>query len=99
MFICNSRANGASFCQVERIIPVVKSKPCKTSGSHACMGASPIFSARAIVIMVRGRGWDISLMYHWPVIQAFVVLANKIIAAAVAWVIKYLVEASIDRGW
>lgn len=28
-----------------------------------------------------------------------VVLANKIIAAAVAWVMKYLVVASTARGW
>lgn len=38
-------------------------------------------------------------MSHWPVIQAFVVLANKIRAAAAAWVIKYLVVASTARGW
>lgn len=31
--------------------------------------------------------------------QALAVLANKIMAAAVAWVIKYLVAASTARGW
>lgn len=38
-------------------------------------------------------------MLHSPVIQAFVVLANRIIAAAVAWVKKYFVVASTARGW
>lgn len=38
-------------------------------------------------------------MFHSPVSHALVVLANKIIAAAVAWVRKYLVVASTARGW
>ena len=38
-------------------------------------------------------------MFHSPVIQALVVLANKIIAAAVACVRKYFVVASTPRGW
>jgi len=33
------------------------------------------------------------------VIHALVVLAKRIIAAAVAWVRKYLVVASTARGW
>jgi len=38
-------------------------------------------------------------MFHSPVIHALVVLAKRIIAAAVAWVRKYLVVASTARGW
>lgn len=38
-------------------------------------------------------------MLHSPVSQALVVLANRSIAAAVAWVRKYLVVASTARGW
>lgn len=38
-------------------------------------------------------------MSHWPVIQAFVVLAKSSMAAPVAWVRKYLVVASTARGW
>lgn len=64
-----------------------------------CRGARPIFSARATVMRVRGMGWESSLIAHCPVNHAFVELANRIIAAAVAWVRKYLVEASTDRGW
>lgn len=92
-------ANGASFCHVERIRPVVRSRPWRTSGSQKWVGASPIFSARAIVTAVAGRGWDSWRIFHSPVIHALVVLANKIIAAAVAWVRKYLVVASTARGW
>ena len=50
------RMKGASFCQVERRRPVKRSRPCSTSGSHEWRGASPIFSARAIVIIVIVRG-------------------------------------------
>lgn len=80
------------------INPVVKSRPWRTSGSHVWRGARPNLRARARVIMVRGKGCERSLIFHWPVIQAFIELAKRIIAAAVAWVRKYLVEASIDRG-
>ena len=38
-------------------------------------------------------------MLHSPTSQALVVLANRIVAAAVAWVRKYLVVASTARGW
>lgn len=92
-------ANGASFCHVDKISPVVRSNPCRTSGIQKCIGASPIFSAKAIINIVLAMGFDKSLMFHSPVIQAFVVLANKIIAAAVACVRKYFVVASTARGW
>lgn len=51
------------------------------------------------MIMVVGRGCVICSMFHWPVSQALVVLANSNIAAAVAWARKYLVVASTARGW
>ena len=38
-------------------------------------------------------------MSHCPVSQAFVVLANRSMAAAAACVRKYLVVASTARGW
>lgn len=80
------------------IRPVSKSNPCRTSGIQKCIGASPILSARAAVNIVLATGLERLLMVHSPVSQAFVVLANKIIAAAVAWVKKYLVVASTARG-
>lgn len=45
-----------------------------------------------------GNGWAIWSIFHCPVSHAFVVLANNSIAAAVACVRKYLVEASTARG-
>ena len=95
--IWHIKINGASFCQVDRISPVVRSSPWSTSGSQKCTGARPIFRARAMVSIDAGKEWSWKLMSHWPVIQAFVVLANKIRAAAAAWVIKYLVVASTAR--
>jgi uncharacterized metal-binding protein len=78
------RASGASFCQVDKISPVRRSNPCKTSGIQKCIGASPILSARAAIIIALAMGFDILFISHPPVIQAFVVLANRIMAAAVA---------------
>ena len=92
-------AKGASFCQVDRIIPVVRSKPCRTSGSQKWVGASPTFNASAMVTTVVVSGWESCRMFHSPVIHAFIVLAKRIMAAAVAWVRKYLVVASTARGW
>lgn len=51
-----SRANGASFCQVDKIKPVVRSRPCSTSGSQKCKGASPTFNASPIIAMVAAVG-------------------------------------------
>lgn len=50
------RAKGASFCHVERIKPVVRSRPWSTSGSQKWAGASPSLSARAMVMAAAGRG-------------------------------------------
>lgn len=83
---------------MDKISPVKRSSPCSTSGIHKCMGASPILSAKAAITIVAAIGFDMPSIFHSPVIQAFVVLANRIIAAAVAWVRKYLVVASTARG-
>ncbi len=63
-----------------------------------CRGARPSFKDKAKIIIVVGTGCVISEMSHWPVSQAFVVLANRIVAAAVACVRKYFVVASTARG-
>jgi len=97
-WICNKRARGASFCQVDKMRPVVRSRPCITSGSQVCKGAKPIFMPRARVIIVAVRGCDTSSMAHCPVSQALVVPAKRRTAAPVAWVRKYLVVASTARG-
>lgn len=48
--------------------------------------------------IVVATGCDRCKISHSPVSQALVVLANRIVAAAVAWVRKYLVVASTARG-
>lgn len=49
---------GASFCQVDRISPVVRSSPWSTSGSQKCIGAIPTFSPRANIEMAAAVGWE-----------------------------------------
>lgn len=49
-----------------------------------CNGASPIFRERAKMIIVVGTGWVIRQTFHCPVSHALVMLANSIVAAAVA---------------
>lgn len=51
------------------------------------------------MIIARGTGCTICRMSHCPVNQALVVLANRSMAAAAAWVRKYFVVASTARGW
>lgn len=81
------------------IRPVVRSSPCITGGIQKCIGASPTFSANAIVVSVTAV-WSVRHeMFHSPVFQAFIVLANRIVAAAAACARKYLVVASTARGW
>lgn len=84
---------------MDRISPVSRLSPWRTSGSQKCRGARPIFSARAMEISVAEVGLIISVMFHWPVSQAFVVPANRRRAEAVACVRKYFVVASVARGW
>lgn len=95
---CIIRAKGANFCQVERTNPVVRVTPWRTSGSQKWVGARPIFSARPVMAIVQAVGWVRCVISHCPEAQALVALANKIVAAAVACVKKYLVVASMARG-
>lgn len=78
---------------------VLSEDPCSTSGSQKCRGARPSFIERAAVNMVHA-GWLVSCMIsHVPVDQAFIVLENRTVAEAAAWIRKYLVAASVARGW
>lgn len=97
--ICTISANGANFCQVDIINPVVRSSPCSTEGSQKCIGARPSLRARAAIISVVEAWCDEWLMFHSPVIHAFIELANRMVAAAVACARKYFVVASTARGW
>lgn len=94
-----SNDSGASFCQVTKIRAVVVEVPCITSGSQKWNGASPSLMARAVVRIVHDVLFDICVISHWPSIQALIMLENRISVEAVACVRKYLVAASVARGW
>lgn len=49
---------------MERISPVSKLSPWRTSGSQKCRGASPIFSAKAVERSVAEAGLIISVIFH-----------------------------------
>lgn len=94
-----SRAIGANFCQVDKIKHVIKLSPWSTSGIQRWNGAIPSFMASAIVSIIEGRWVCILIIVHSPVNHALIVDENKIRADADAWIKKYLVAASIARGW
>lgn len=97
--VMNNRVIGGNFMTVERIKPVVSGDPCRTSGNQKWNGAIPSFMAMADVRIRQEVGCVIWVMSHCPMCHALVMLENRIKAEAVAWVRKYLVAASIARGW
>ncbi len=92
-------AVGAIFCQVRRIMPDESEIPCVTSGTQKWNGARPNFMASARVIKIEAVELDIWKRVHWLVIQALWIMANMTTIEAVACVRKYLIAASVDRGW
>lgn len=69
-----------------------------TSGTQKWKGESPNFITKANVIKMDAVGFVMLVMVHWPEYSRFIIIANIRIIEAVAWVMKYLVEASIERG-
>lgn len=90
---------GGSFIIVDRRRAVVIGEPCSTSGNQKWKGTRPSFIAIAAVSRAEDVGWVNWVMSHCPVCQALIVLENKIRAEAVACTRKYLIAASIARGW
>lgn len=90
---------GASFCQVRRIRPDDRGVPCVTSGTQKWKGASPSFMARAMVRIIEDVGLIMFVTVHWPEDIRLIVIARRRSMDAVAWVRKYLVAASVERGW
>lgn len=90
---------GATFCQVNKIMPDKSGIPCVTSGTQKWKGASPSLIARVSVIRIEAVLLDIWVRVHWFVAQAFWMMANIIIIDAVACVRKYLMADSVDREW
>lgn len=90
---------GASFCQVSRIKPDDRGTPCVTSGTQKWNGESPSFIVKARVRMVDAVGFIMFVMVHWPEYKRLMITASIRSMDAVAWVRKYLVAASVERGW
>lgn len=90
---------GGNFITVDRRRPVIRGDPWSTSGNQKWNGTSPSFIAMADVRIKHDVGWVIWVMSHCPVCHALVMLANRTSVEAVAWVRKYLVAASMARGW
>lgn len=55
--------------------------------------------AKARVIIVEAAGFSMLVMVHWPECIRLMIMANISSIDAVAWVRKYLVEASMARGF
>lgn len=90
---------GGSFIRVESSRAVIREEPWSTSGNQKWNGTSPNLIAIAIVNIRHDVGWFSCVMSHCPVDQALVMLEKRIRADAVDWVRKYLIVASITRGW
>lgn len=90
--------NGAIFCHVSKIMPGYNETPCVTSGTQKWKGERPNFITKASVMSIDAIGLVIFIIVHWPVYKRLIRIANIRIIDAVACVIKYFVEASIDRG-
>lgn len=77
---------------------MVRGIPCVTSGTQKWNGDSPSLMARAIVMSIDAVGLNILVMVHWPEYNKLITTAIMSSIDAVAWVRKYLVEASMARG-
>lgn len=83
---------------MRRISPDESGIPCVTSGTQKWKGASPSFMARAKVIIREAVGFSMLVTVHWPECSRLIIMASISSMDAVAWVRKYLVEASMARG-
>lgn len=73
--------------------------PCVTSGTQKWNGESPSFIARARVRMVEAVELIMFVTVHWPEYSRLIMMARSRSIEAVACVRKYLVAASVERGW
>lgn len=83
---------------MSKISPDDSGMPCVTSGTQKWKGDSPSFMARARVMIVEAIGFSMLMTVHWPECSRLIIIASISSIDAVAWVRKYLVEASMARG-
>lgn len=91
--------SGASFCQVSRIRPGSSGMPWVVSGTQKWKGERPSFIAKARVRIAEAVGLVILVVVHWLESSRLVTTASISSMDAVVWVRKYLVAASVERGW
>lgn len=89
---------GASFCHVSKISPDISGIPWVTSGTQKWNGDNPSFIVRAIVIIIDAVELVSFIIDQCPVNNKLVIAAIIRSMDAVAWVRKYFVAASVDRG-
>lgn len=89
---------GASFCHVNKINPDIRGIPWVTSGTQKWNGDSPNFIVRANVIIIDAVVLFNFIIDQWPEYNRLVIAAIIRSMDAVAWVRKYFVAASVDRG-
>lgn len=90
---------GGNFIIVDSNRAVVMGEPWSTSGNQKWNGTNPSFIAIAVVSRRDDVGWCSWVMSHCPVDQAFVMLEKSTRAEAAACTMKYLIAASMARGW
>lgn len=85
---------GVIFCHVNRIKQFNQFKPSITSGNQKWNGAIPIFVSKAelkIIII------ELSIFFRSRCELASIIIENKRIKEAKAWVRKYFIELSVER--
>ena len=97
--IVNKTAKGAIFCHVDKTKPMRNGIPCNTSGSHQWHGAMAIFSITANIINSAVTSKMLAVDDHVFKWCACINPANSRIAEAKACIKKYLIVASVARGW
>lgn len=90
---------GGNFIIVASRRAVVMGEPWSTSGNQKWNGTSPSFIAIAAVNRRQDVGCVSWVISHCPVNQALVMLEKSMSVEAVACTRKYLIVASMARGW
>lgn len=90
---------GGNFIAVDNKRAVVRDEPCSTSGNQKWNGTSPSFIAIAVVKSRHAVGWVSWVMSHCPVDHALIMLEKRTRVEAAACTRKYLMDASMARGW
>lgn len=90
-----SKIIGAIFCQVNIIVQLIQLNPSITSGNQKWNGAAPIFVKSVEFRIIIGNCLNSRLLNEFIFVIIKIMENNKIVEAR-AWVIKYLMDDSVD---